>query len=218
MAHAPTVIRSIAALTVLVAALGSGAGSPGEPSRTVEQQTLIDFGLSRFDAQGLELPDVEIVFHDSLLPCHGHKGIYRAEIQRLEMCSLDKATMLHELAHAWANRHLTVEEMKAFVTWRGLDSWNDHDDVWERRGTEHVAETIAWALLDDPNHVKWVETQPDGSQTATHRILSLGLDVDVLLENLMTIIGQDPMFRHAGEWSIIDETPGHSPELAKLGL
>jgi len=156
------------------AALGSGAESPGEQSRTVEQQTLIDFGLSRFDAQGLELPDVGIVFHDSPLPCRGRKGLYWAASQKLEMCSLDKATMLHELAHAWANRHLAAEEMEAFVAWRG-------------------------------------------PQTATHLILTLGLEVDVLIENLTTITGQDPVFRHAGEWSIIDKTPGHSPEFAKLG-
>ena len=137
---------------------------------------------------------------------------------KLEMCSLDKATMLHELAHAWANRNLTVEEMDTFVERRGLDSWNDQDDAWERRGTEHVAETIAWALLDVPNHVKWVAAQPNGSQTTTYQILTLGADVEVLIENLKTITGQDPLFRHAGEWSITDRTTDRSPELARHGV
>jgi len=108
--------------------------------------------------------------------------------------------------------------MDTFVAWRDLDSWNNQDDAWERRGTEHVAETIAWALLDVPNQVKWVEAQPDGSQTTTYRILSLDVDVEVLLENLKTITGQDPVFRLAGEWSINDERPDDSLELVKLGL
>lgn len=197
-------------------ALGSGAESPGEQSRTVEQQTLIDFGLSRFDPQGLELSDVETVSTTRLSPVADERACTGRRVRSWRCARLTKPRCFTN-SHAWANRHLTAEKMEAFVAWRGLDSWNDHDDAWERRGTEHVAETIAWALLDDPNHVKWVETQPDGSQTATHLILTLGLDVDVLLENLTKITGQDPVFRHAGEWSIIDETPGHSSEFAKLG-
>lgn len=218
MAHAPTPIRSIAALSILVMALGSGAERPGEPARTVEQQTLIDFAVDRFTTQGLEPPNVEIVFHDSLIPCQGHKGLYWLESHTLEMCSLDNATMLHELAHAWANDTLSVEEMEIFVAWRGLDSWNNHDSVWEQRGTEHVAETIAWALLDDPSHVKWVETHANGSETISYLILTLDVDVEILLENFKWITGQDPVFRHAGEWSTNNDASESSPESAKLGL
>ena len=89
--------------------------------------------------------------------------------------------------------------------------------IWDR-GTEHVAETIAWALADDPHHVEWVETLPDGSKQTTHRILTLGVDVGTLLDNFEHITGMDPVFRHANERTV-DEgaSTAISPELARLG-
>lgn len=184
---------------------------------TAKEQALVDFALSRFEAQGLELPPVDFVFHDSLLPCNGHKGMYHKATHTLEMCSIDEHTMLHELAHAWANTSLTSAQMSSFVSWRKLDSWNDHEHAWERRGTEHVAETITWALLDDPTHVKWVETLDDGSRTTTYRLLTLNIDVNDLVENFKRITGQDPVFRNAGEWEVGEVSTGPSPELSKLG-
>ena len=91
---------------------------------------------------------------------------------------MDQHTMLHELAHAWANIHLTDDDRHQFVASRKLASWNDQDDEWSLRGTEHVAETIAWALGAEPKHVRWVE---DG--ITTHRLLTLSIGVDTLLAN-----------------------------------
>lgn len=187
------------------------------PTLKVDQQRLVESALGRFAAQGLELPDVSFKFHGDLIRCDGHKGMYYKTTRTLEMCSMDEHTMLHELAHAWANENLTAIQMEGFVTLRGLDSWNDHDDAWERRGTEHVAETVAWALLDEPNHVKWVETLADGTQKTTHRILSLGVDVEMLLENFTTITGQEPAFRDVGEWELVDAAAALSPEASRLG-
>lgn len=185
------------------------------PSLTPDQQALVDHSLTRFQEQGLETPMVRFVFHDSLFPCHGHKGLYRNKTRTLEMCSLDEATMLHELAHAWANDNLDPEEMEAFTDWRRLDSWNDHDHAWERRGTEHVAETIAWALLEEPNHVKWVETGENGSRSVSYRILTLDVDTRTLWENFVRITGMEPVFRTADEPA--ETTVTLSPVLTRLG-
>lgn len=202
-------------LLIAVTAL-SLVGGPSE-ALNPEQQDLVDRSLARFEVQGLELPDVEIVFHDSPLACHGHKGLYRENTRTLEMCSLDDSTMLHELAHAWANAHLDTDEMALFVARRGLDSWNDHDDEWERRGTEHVAETIAWALLEEPNHVRWVETGEDGTRVESLRILTLGVDIETLAENFQAITGMDPVFRANDELAPPASMTALSPELARLG-
>jgi hypothetical protein len=183
-----------------------------------EQQNLVDTAVGRFDAQGLELPAVEFVFHPDLRPCHGHKGMFHRSTRTLEMCSMDISTMLHELAHAWANESLPVPAREDFVRSRGLDSWNDHDDAWDRRGTEHVAETIAWALAEDSTHVKWVETLSDGSTLTTHRILTIGVNVDTLVDNFEDITGMKPIFRHASEWEVEETTPITTPlELRRLG-
>ena len=172
--------------------------------------------LERYESQGLSLPEVTFVFHDSLAPCHLHKGVYHHATRTLEMCSLDKTTMLHELAHAWANVNLDEEDRGAFMDLRGLDSWNDHADSWERRCTEHVAETLAWALNDEPTHVEWVETLGDGSLVTGHRLLSLGVDVEVLAENFEWITGQEPMFRSEAEWAQNGPPTHLSPELARI--
>lgn len=185
---------------------------------TAEQEAFVDRAMGRFDEQGLELPEIEFVFHDDLWPCHGHKGLFHPTTGTLEMCSMDPITMLHELAHAWAREGLSEHAKDGFVLSRDLDSWNDPDDAWDRRGTEHVAETIAWALAEDPHHVKWVETLPDGSEQTTHRILTLGIDVDTLLYNFKELTGLDPVFRHPDEWAVdASASTAISPELRRHG-
>lgn len=187
-------------------------------SLTPEQHELVNWAITRFDQQGLALPQTEFVFYDDLLACNGHKGLFHPRTSTLEMCSMDPITMLHELAHAWANNSLSDRAKEDFVRSRQLPSWNDHDNAWEQRGTEHVAETIAWALAEDPHHVRWVETLRDGTKQSTHRILTLGLDVDNLLDNFKLLTGMDPVFRQPAKWTI-DETATTpiSPELAGLG-
>lgn len=204
-------------LQLLIAITALSLLSAPSEALTPEQQDLVDRSLARFEMQGLGLPEVDIVFHESLLTCHGHKGLYREKTRTLEMCSLDESTMLHELAHAWANAHLDADDMASFVDWRGLDSWNDHDHEWGRRGTEHVAETIAWALLEEPNHVRWVETREDGTRVESLRILTLGVDVETLAENFQAITGMDPVFRAEGEVVISIPPALGSPGLSRIG-
>jgi hypothetical protein len=187
---------------------------PIEPL-TTDQQAMVDFALGRFETQGLQVPDVEFVFRDSSLPCDLRKGRYYPDLRLVEMCSMDMHTMLHELAHAWAKEHMTPELIESFVASNGLDSWNDSDHAWARRGTEHVAETIAWALSDDPRHVKWVEDLEDGTKVITYRILTIGVDVEALLAAFKTITGLEPVYRHPKEWAS-RESATTSLELLKL--
>lgn len=230
--HILTIVRvaaSLVAAVVMVVAMLSTTKVTGmthsagtnytSVSPTTHQtwgDSLVAFGLERYESHGLTLPEVTFVFHDSLAPCHLHKGVYHHSTRTLEMCSLDKATMLHELAHAWANVNLDEEDRDAFIDLRDLDSWSDHADPWERRGTEHVAETLAWALNDEPTHVEWVETLGDGSRVAGHRLLSLGVGVEVLIENFERITGQEPMFRNEAEWEQNGPPTGFSPELTRI--
>ncbi len=166
-----------------------------------DQMALIDFAVGRFAAQDLGLPEVTFEFFATTAGCEGHKGFYIHASRTLRMCSMDKATMLHELAHAWANVSLTEEKMKAFADYRGLEAWNDKNLAWEDRGTEHAAEIIAWALLDEPNHVRWVEQEPDGSSKVEYRLLRIeNSDVDSMLAAFRFLTGSDPVFRGPDEW------------------
>jgi len=192
--------------------------TPQQTTLTAQQQELIDLAVGRFELQGLELPEINYVFHPDLQTCNGHKGMYHKTTRTLEMCSMDPHTMLHELAHAWANEHLTEAARNDFVALRNLDSWNNHDHAWERRGTEHMAETIAWALSENPNHVKWVETKPDGTTHTSHRILSINVAVDTLVDNFKLITGMDPIFRDPSQWAVQAPTSTEaSPEITRIG-
>lgn len=197
------------------------AGTPQTvemPVLTNEQHAFVAHGLNTYQAHGLEVPDITFVFHEDLTHCGGHKGMYYSRTETIAMCSLDEKTLLHELAHAWARSNLTEADREALVESWGLPSWNDHQHPWELRGTEHVAETLAWALHHEPTHVKWIETAPDGSKVISHRILTIGVDVEVLIENFRSLTGQEPMFRHPGEWSMGDESDGAvSPEARRFG-
>ena len=157
--------------------------------RTAEQQALVDFAISRFEVNGLPLPEMTIEFHESLETCGWHKGLYVEQTRSLHMCSIDKQTMFHELAHAWANLNLSDSQREEFTARTGLDTWNSHDSEWEDRATEHVAETIAFALTDDPSDVEWVETAADGSRQVTRRILTIDVDTETLGENFVWLTG-----------------------------
>jgi len=104
---------------------------------------------------GLEPPATEIRFHDDLETCRMRLGVYWGENQGLDMCTgeaagtMERKTMLHELAHAWIGEHIDDEQRDAFMSLRRVERWNSADDVWEDRGTEHAAEIIAWGLMDD---------------------------------------------------------------------
>lgn len=217
MAHARSIWLLIAAGLFLIGPSPVQADSPdsGQAPWTEEQEALIEFALGRFAAQGLELPQLEFVFRDSLTRCDGHKGRYYGDRGVIEMCSNDKTTLLHEMAHAWARANLTLSDRDAFVDSHGLDSWNDHAHDWERRGTEHVAETIAWGLLDDPHHVKWVETLPDGAEHVEHRILTVLADVETLMDDFATLTGMTSIFRHPGEWRTDTHSAVTSPEAVR---
>jgi hypothetical protein len=185
--------------------------------RTPEQDALVEFGLSRFAEHGLDLPAIAIQFYDSVEPCGLHTGIYVHRTGSLHMCSTEKDIMLHELAHAWANHNLTDGRRAEFVALRGVRAWNDRELAWEDRGTEHAAEIIAWALLDEPNHVKWVETSSDGSATVTFRLLTIeNSDIDSMIESFRLLTNQEPKFRASHKWK-----PGtgdsFSPEALRTG-
>ena len=206
------------ALAILLCGTGSlpARGVTREaPSLTDEQMALIDFASHRFETQRLALPHLDFVFHDSLSPCDGHKGRYWGERDLIEMCSLDKTTLVHEMAHAWVRANLTLADQERFMETRGLETWNDHEVAWQRRGTEHAAETIAWALMDNPHHVEWIEILPDGTKQVGHRILTIDVEVEVLIENFHFFTGMSPVFRDASEWSVDHETPLTSIEVRR---
>ena len=171
---------------------------------TDEQSEIIEWAKGRFESAGLVLPDVNFIVHDSISMCDGHVGYYWAETNTLELCRLDEKTLLHELAHAWANQNLTNEQRETFIELRGLDSWNDQQTEWEDRATEHAAETIMWALLDHDATVRWV----DQTGTETRTLLTIGnSSPTALAEAYGTLTGRQPPFGNQTTGTTTDYSP-----------
>lgn len=205
-------LRYVGAFVLLV---GWGAGGTGlEPatpslspggvpgvSLNVPQQNLINFGLTRFEQQALELPELSFEFRPHAVDCLGHKGLYSSRSRTLRMCSMDKKTMLHELAHAWANHNLSDAEMNEFARHRGLGEWNDQAAPWKERATEHAAEIITWALMDRAVHLRLSVDSEVACHESEFRLVTIeDSTVERLHAGFVRLTGLEPVFRTPTEW------------------
>jgi len=149
-----------------LAPVTSEVAAPSEQEMAFDQSgfrdqadvALAQWAFDRFDQAGLELPSVSLSFHNDREACEGHVGYFRpGDPSRIDICGFNwdrflvtpKKTVLHELAHAWADQTLDSETRRRFLDLRGLDIWQDNLAPWEERGFEHAAEIIAWGLMDE---------------------------------------------------------------------
>ena len=66
-----------------------------------------------------------------------------------------RSTTLHELGHVWMSAPgrggpVPPEVTERFTEQAGQPTWADTAYVWQDRGVELAASTIAWALTDEP--------------------------------------------------------------------
>jgi hypothetical protein len=128
--------------------LVEGAPSPSD-------RLLVRWATGRFAEAGLDLPTAVVVeFAAEPSRCGGNTGIavHGEVFPRIVLCTSGSAevvvarTLLHELAHLWAEASLSDEDRGAFLELRGLEAWGD--GPWVARGSEHAAEIVTWALMD----------------------------------------------------------------------
>lgn len=135
------------------------AGRAIEPL-TADEQELVAWAYERFALVGLDLPRVDITFHDDTAPCGGHHGRYRGagERRHVAVCVPDRATfasrlqrqrtLVHELAHAWDHATLNPRDRIDLLDILDASDWDAPDSDWDERGVERFAETIVWGLYD----------------------------------------------------------------------
>ena len=129
-------------------------------AETEELREMVEWGLSRFDEAGLELPVLTIKAFTDREGCNGTFGYFSDPNGKYEIhiCGID-FTMLHELGHAWAKYNLTEEKKQQFLDegYADADEWRVVGD-WLNSGSEHCANVIAWGLMD--NRVNQTRTRP----------------------------------------------------------
>lgn len=135
-------------------------------SPTLEK--LARWGFDRYAAAGLGTPAVDrIRFLSSTTDtCQHVAGLnLGAEIT---LCghpstpptAFERATLLHELGHAWMNGNLGQADRERFVDTSGKPTWASTTKPWGDRGVELAASTLSWALMDEP--------QPLNSRLGVH--------------------------------------------------
>ena len=152
-------------LLILVLAVASLAGrgvhpQPEPPSVRVgadvrvfgadpEHERLVRWAMGRYEHAGLEVPPIDIHFHVDTSGCYGHLGSAlggRVDICVVIVSEIARDAVLHEMGHAWVTENVSASVREQFMRMRGVQAWNDQRAIWDERGFEHAAETLAWAL------------------------------------------------------------------------
>lgn len=174
------------AATVLA---GGGAHAEREPAPAVvadtvrvfgaddEHQRLVRWAFGRYEHAGLEVPPIDVHFHPDTSGCYGHIGSQLG--RRVDVCvvivsEIARDALLHEMGHAWIDENVSAPVRDRFMAMRGLHAWNDQSVIWDKRGFEHAAETLAWAL----GHRYLAPGIPDHDPdrlTAAFELLTMGL-------------------------------------------
>ena len=142
------VVGAVAAMS-----LGGGQADSGIPiiGGTPAQRAMARWAIARVAAEGLSLPPLEIRFVAGESVCRGRLGFYAdglVSICGTRATRMTRRTLLHEIAHGWAESNLSHDEQVRFLEFRGLRTWNDDAVAWEERGFEQAAEVMSWALCD----------------------------------------------------------------------
>ena len=144
-----------------------------------ELMALGEWALGRFTEAGLDLPSIDIYFHQDDQPCKGYSALHtRTDGHSLiNVCSTSRtpkleSTILHEIGHSWAAHNLTDHERQAFVELQGLNAWYDKDISWNDRGTEHAAEIIAWGLGETSRPPRWIPNNDPASLATAYQQLT----------------------------------------------
>ena len=119
----------------------------GSDERSHEQIADAD---AAFRVAGLTLPDLEIHVHENYEGCDGFAGQFNRDGSglRVDFCSGNSFTVLHEFAHVWEYHNVDDTTRDALLEMHGLETWRDRDIPWAERGVEVAAETIAKGLLE----------------------------------------------------------------------
>ncbi len=153
---------------------------PGLHVDSIPEPGVAPWARERFVEAGLTLPLFNIEAAGGVDDCGGNTAvaIHGTSTSRIILCTNSdasdvvlKRTVLHEMAHIWARAHVDGETRDAFIALRGVPSWDD-ESRWDLRGSEHAAEIITWALMDDELQLLTLADHDPASLTAGYELLT----------------------------------------------
>lgn len=188
-------LRTVAAATMIAISLAGGTSAlatndepvPPRPTVTGPADDLVrlDWAHERFREAGLDVPEIDIEFHETDEPCEGNLGTVRTRPDGTRIVSIcadhekphvrdswRRRTIVHELAHVWEERTISDATRTAFMDLRGLDNWNDRTSGWFDRAIEHVAEVITWGIGDPEWMFKVLPSHSCEEMAAAYELLT----------------------------------------------
>lgn len=156
------VMAIVSAASILLATATPPMGRVDDPFSDAATPTHVVLGFDErsseqiadadaaFRVAGLQLPDLEIHVHENYAGCDGLAGQFNRDGSglRVDFCSGNAFTVLHEFAHAWEYHNVDDAARDALVEMHGLETWRSSEIPWAERGVEVAAETIAKGLLE----------------------------------------------------------------------
>lgn len=111
---------------------------------TDTDQASLQEAIDRFEAAGLRLPDLDVVFSTDEADCRGHLGTLESDVIpiRMTICSDLPFVYAHELAHAWIGANANQGQREELMEILDLDVWSELGTEWNERGSEHAAIVI----------------------------------------------------------------------------
>lgn len=179
LAAATIAIPTGIGISAVPAVVGGSSATRQPVILTPDYGVIVSWALDLYADAGLELTDIEVGIYDDQDVCgEGRTGLHRQrddgytsvvlvcaihDVPRIQERSR-RHVLLHELAHAWAERHLSEATKQEFLAFRGLEAWSDNGTEWGALGAEHAAEIIAWNIADRPYlpHVELTDRTCDG--------------------------------------------------------
>jgi hypothetical protein len=158
---------------------------------TTALEDLVRYGLERFATGSLDEPRLDSVTFEPSRSCDVRTGrvlddgtsrdvflcMYEKDLcpstgDCTEQALSARATVLHELGHAWMIDRVSDATRAGLLELSGRKTWGGDDVPWVERGVEYAAEVIAWGLLDEVIPMVRLGTPPCEELAAAFELLT----------------------------------------------
>jgi hypothetical protein len=137
----------------------------------VDDPSLLDWAVSRYELAGVEVPPVELVVGGDW--CAGIVSAYVTD-GGIVVCQPGSprlpTVLLHEIGHLLDHAYLTDADRAALMEAWGTSTWDSREVTWSARGAEQFADAVAWVVGVEDSRLR------TGRPEAEWEIVRVGLN------------------------------------------